>query len=185
MESINVVITTIQRPSIAEMLASLLPQLNDTDFVTLINDSGSPFMIYGLYKHRLMPTFIHLNTPNLGYWGHASRNALQDYLPGDWLMHADDDDTYLPGAINEIRETIKQGNDKLYLFRFKNVKQNVVYWQEIGRFQNNVGTPCGVIPNKPPFPKWGLFYGGDGVFYEELSKRFEPVWIDHVIYEAR
>lgn len=183
MDAINVVIATVQRNSLSCMLNSLVPQLTPKDFVTIINDSGRPLNDYDVCKWVGYPTIIHLSTKELGYWGHGARNAVQDHLPGDWIMHADDDDIYLPGAIDSVRKEIKKG-PALYLFRFLNKRSGATYWIDKDRYINNVGTPCGVFPNQPPFPMWELYYGGDGVFYESLSKEWDTVWLDKVIYEA-
>jgi hypothetical protein len=186
MAQLNIVIATTQRPTLIRMLLSLKNQLSPTDCITVLNDSGKPFEYkrFGLNGFRCQHEVIDSN--GLGYWGHEARNQAQNHLFGQYLMHADDDDKYRPDAIATVKADIARHPGKLLLYRFHNHRNNTVYWQEHrkGEFASNIGTPCGVIPNKPPFPDWGLFYGGDGSFYQELSQRFEPVWINKIIYDS-
>lgn len=175
--SFNVVIATAGRPTLQHMVDSIAPQLEEQDYLTIIWDC-QPIDLQIDSKCQVM----HLQNPEpLGYWGHGSRNRWQDELPGDFFMNADDDDEYTPDAMEAIRSAVKE--NKLYIFKFHHhgafvPRENRVY---VG----NVGTSCGVYPKIDKFPKWEYVYGGDGMFYESLSKELPVEFVDHVIYNVR
>lgn len=187
MISINVILTTIANKSLSRMVGSIVNQLNENDYLTVISDSYhsevrkvlSDWQMAGIIKC----TCIHIaNVYQLGYWGHASRNKWQNTLPGDYLINADDDDRYTDGAFDKIREVAKE--KKLYIFKHED--NGNFAWSVDGRIElGNIGTSCGVIPNTHDLPDWELVYGGDATFYIELEKRLPCVWIDHVIYKVK
>lgn len=191
--SLNVVIATIGRESLMDMLESIAPQLDENDFVTLLCDGYKANYvsraIVDNFKDRIPHRFqfdIRHTNDKLGDWGHGIRNLHQGNLQGDFICNADDDDTYTETGLLEMKARMYPGD--LYLFRFLKYTNNTIhkYWSNTNTFRNNVGTPCGVYPNDPSiFPKWGLFYGGDGEFYEKLSGKLNVHWVDKVIYNAK
>lgn len=122
-----------------------------------------------------------VNQEPLGYWGHASRNKWGNAYFGDYIMNADDDDVYVPDAMEKIRNCVKE--QKLYIFKM--TFGDTVYWRRPSIEMANIGTPCGVYPNRIPIPQWGLRYGGDFEFYDQLSKTIAVEFCDHIIYKVR
>lgn len=183
MISINVILTTVGRVSLGRMFHSLINQLTEDDFLTVIDDKKTEYTARLLSIFNFTCTVILIqNSKTLGYWGHASRNKWQNKLPGDYLINADDDDYYTEGAFDKIREVVKE--KKLYIFKHED-KGNFA-WSIDGLIElGNIGTSCGVIPNTHDLPDWELVYGGDASFYIELSKRLPCEWIDHVIYKVK
>lgn len=182
--SINVLLTTIGRPSLHRMLSSLQSQLQEQDIITIVSD----------FDHHVTDTIllqmefkckvdVIKNPVRLGHWGHGSRNKYQNSLKGDFIMNADDDDRYVDGAFDKIREVCTEKN-KLYIFKHEHhgafawhTKDHVV--------TGNIGTSCGVIPNTGSLPpEWGAWVGGDGNFYEKISKLMPYEFIDFVIYKV-
>ncbi len=183
MISINVILTTIGRESLLRTLNSLLFQLNENDYLTIISDDFHDYVRGRLSKIGLKCSVIHISNSNkLGYWGHASRNKYQNSLPGDYICNADDDDRYTEGAFDKIREVVKE--KKLYIFKHQDNRNFA--WSIEGKVElGNIGTSCGVIPNTHNLPNWELVYGGDASFYIELAKQIECEWVDHVIYKVK
>lgn len=178
MKAFNVIITTIGRPDLQRMLDSICPQLEESDYITIIWDGGNPndFMV------ETKATKISIvNDQPLGHWGHGSRTKWQKYLPGDYFINADDDDAFTPDAMLEIRKNCT--DDKLYIFKML-VNNSIKLPAEPVIALANIGTPCGVY--KPyNLPDWVFEYGGDYRFYKELSNTRDTVFIDHVIYKVR
>lgn len=175
--SLNVIIATAGRDTLQKMIDSVAPQLEEQDYLTIIWDC-QPIALQIDSKCQV----ISLQNPEpLGFWGHGSRNKWQDELPGDYFMNADDDDVYAPNAIREIRKHCIA--KKLYVFKF--YYNGRVIPNEPKIYVGNIGTSCGVYPKVDKFPKWQHEYGGDGMFYVELSKLLPVEFVDKIIYIVR
>lgn len=179
MSSFNVVIATTGRPTLKRMVDSFANDLSQDDILTIICDGCrlKRNVIDGL-KCRLV--VIH-NKHRLGHYGHPARTYFQHTLLGDYIMNADDDDVYLPGAIKTVKKYCKE--KKLYIFNMQWGDITIPSYPSIE--MGNIGTPCGVYPNMPNLPKWENVREGDFHFYNELSKMLEPVWINETIYKVR
>jgi hypothetical protein len=184
MISINVLLTTIGRTELkVRMLPSLVNQLMPHDFLTIVSDANHSFVGECIADFNFKCPVIHIRNPHaLGNWGHGSRTKYQNDLMGDFIMNADDDDRYTEGAFDMIRSIVFDRN-KLYIFKHEN--HGCFAWSVSGLIQiGNIGTSCGVIPNTRNLPTWETFYGGDGRFYENLSKMMECEFVDFVIYKV-
>lgn len=159
------------------MLDSISPQLGDDDYITILWDSD-PFLLFNNGPSTIVQI---VNHEPLGFWGHASRNKWQKYYFGDFIMNADDDDIYVPDAMEKIRSCVKE--NKLYLFKM--TFGETTFWRTQNIEIANIGTPCGVYPNRIPVPEWGLRYGGDFDFYDRFSKTIDVEFCDHVIYNIK
>lgn len=185
MISINVLLTTIGREELGtRMLPSLVNQLNENDYLTIVSDINHEFVSDCISRFNFKCNVSHIkNEIQLGFWGHESRNQHQNNLLGDFITNADDDDRYVDGAFDVIRQNV-QNKNKLYLFKVQD--HDWISWKTYGVIKTKeIGTPCGIIPNNKNLPKWGLFYGGDGHFYETLSKEMDYEFIDYIIYKVR
>lgn len=183
--SFNILIATLGRPSLQRMLDSLSPQLEEQDCLTLVFDGHSQIPMFDLSKFKC--TVKQFFEPiALGSWGHAIRNKYSSLLDKrDFVMHADDDDFYLPNVFLELRKYCVDSNTlyvaKMYLSRFNRVIPE-------GNFIkiNHIGTPNGIIPfelNKQQ--QWKYQYGGDGLFYESISKLSnKTIFLPTVIYQV-
>lgn len=186
MVTFNILISSIGRKSLLQMLNSLKRQLTNDDCITIVFDGCRPDFIIDT-SGFLCPVLIHYEEQNLGYFGHAVRNKYATLLEKrDFILHADDDDIYLPNAFNSLR---KECDDVTTLYI---AKMSVKPWTHtvIPAFNylrvNNVGTPNGVIPyelNK--LSQWASERGGDGCFYEEFNNLTDNIiFLDTVIYQV-
>jgi hypothetical protein len=174
MKTFNVVIATTNRPTLKRMVDSIAFQLSSEDYITLIYDT-EPTEIDIQTKANIIKI---KNSKPLGSWGHGSRTAWQKYLPGDYIMNADDDDVYTHNAMDIIRENCVES--RLYIFQMLN--NGITTIPRYHKLEmSNIGTPCGVYPNID-LPEWKPVYGGDFEFYNELSKKIEYTFIDKIIY---
>lgn len=187
--SIGVLISTIGKDSLIDMLNSLKNQLSKNDYLYVIVD-GLEFHdkvkeILSRFKGYLFNLNVVYENNNQGYWGHGIRNKYQNFLKGDYILHADDDDIYIDGAIDIIKKSISENFGKMLFFKFyHNYKKNEYVWRVPVLMLNNIGTPCGAIPNIPEkMGTWGYRYGGDFDFYNTC--KFEVVFIDKYIYVVK
>jgi len=193
MKSITVMLTTIGRPNLIDMLKSLTYELQKQDYLYIFVD-GLEYAeltkkIYDTIKDDLICNVkIIVEETNLGYWGHGLRNKHQNNLLGDYIINADDDDIFIEGSFEKIRQIINSDNEEetIYYFQFFNdFKTNKVVWSEPFIAYGNIGTPSGVIPNKPDlFGIWGYRHGGDFDFYSSCNFK-KSNFVKEIIYVVR
>jgi hypothetical protein len=194
--SFNVIMTTAgearRLPLLGRMLWTFGPQLTKRDFITLISDAnmsapGGADVVAAVnasfmtaHCNNCTKIFIQ-NAAPLGGYGHASRSAHQRALPGDFHLHADDDDMYTPDAFEIIRAVVTTLEPRVYVFRC--AKENI--YKDKGRREliffpalhttnasdvglYNGGTPNGVVRNVPAaLPDWRPTIGGDAVWLRD------------------
>ena len=164
--SLHVLIATTGRASLLRMLKSLEDQLIPSDYLTVIFDGIDIDEVYAKAAKKLKKfscsTSIDMEPINLGYWGHGIRNKHNE-LSGDFILHADDDDIYLPGAFSKIRQVVRQDLNALYLFQIVS-HPYIISGQP---FQLGcISTQNGVIPRFYNSQSvWENYYGGDFAFY--------------------
>jgi len=182
--TINILIATVGRSTLQRMLNSLVYQLNENDCLTIVYD-GHKFIPYFNISNFKCKVLQYFEPEALKYWGHGIRNKYATLLEKtDFVMHADDDDIYLPSALNTIRNNIIDWNT-LYIYKLfvNNLPHPIIHEIKVG----NIGTPCGIIPyNLNLRGVWGYIYGGDGMFYETLLSYEKNIkFFNDVIYSVR
>lgn len=180
MPSLHVLIATIGRPTLQAMLDSILPFLNPEDHLTIVFDGVFPTVIRTETKGHI---HIYHEEEALGAYGHGIRNKYSHMLERtDFVMHADDDDTYEPGAFEAIH-TLCTDPETLYIARMQIVNSKIIPVQD-EICDANVGTPNGIVPyDLNVKAEWGLMFGGDFSYYSTL-KELAPkvVFLKNVIY---
>jgi len=188
----HILIATSGRPSLKNMLDSLKYELLQNDAITVVFDGNSGkakslFSADWLKGHKSKIQIIE-EDPNLGYWGHGIRNKYQGTLEQKttYIMHADDDDVYIKGSFNRLRQLCTDPNI-LYIAKMLNVVHgNTIPSQSHSIVKDDIGTPCGIIPfeiaNKST---WELKYAGDFDYYNNLYKYAKnTVFLDIIIYKV-
>ena len=183
-KSINVLMSTIGKKSIFKTLLSLKNQLRKEDYLTIIFDgidTNIDIVKFFCNKNLLCNVNIIYEENNLGYWGHGIRNKYKD-LKGDFIYHCDDDDEFLPNAIDKIKKICLDLNT-IYLFKI--IRENgEIIWKNKEIKINKISTQSGVIPNhinKDGY--WELKYGGDYDFYKKITDKYNVLYIDEIIYK--
>lgn len=164
---LHFLLMTIGRKTIFRMIDSIVSQFDNTDYLTIIYDGKDVDNTYNdviKYKDKYKNINIIMEPVNTGFWGHGLRNKYNT-LEGDFVMHCDDDDMYLPNAVNTIKKTCVNP-DKLYIYKFINIDGSVID----GKIEvNHIGSPSGIIPTKyNNKSKWEYTYIGDYLFYKNL-----------------
>jgi len=189
MPSFHVLIATTGRPSLQNMLESLIPQLRACDHISIVFDDAkaedSPF-VRKIQESATSVCKIHIHeqSPKLGSWGHGIRNEYAKRLERtDFVMHADDDDTYVENAFDKLRSLCKRN---LCLYIAKMNRRGIVFPMYDYIKEGEIGTPCGIIPyDLNPLGTWLPRVGGDGKFYEAISRKAKFVnMLSICIYNA-
>lgn len=184
--SYHVLLATIGKKTIFNILIMLKKQLLKTDFLTIVFDgkkSNNIHLIQEFCKDFLCNVNIIVEEENLGYWGHGIRNK-HNYLNGDFIYHVDDDDILYEDTFDIIRKHCVD-NDIIYIFKIT-LENNKVVWKNKIIKEGEISTQSGVIPmniNKRGF--WSLRYGGDFDYYNNLSKEYNILFIDKIIYKKK
>ena len=188
-KTFHILIATVGRKTLQNMLNSLLPQLTADDCVTVVYDGFASNQMPAFNFSRAICKVNQLCEPvPLGYWGHGIRNKYADLLePRDFILHADDDNVYLPDAFQYIRENCADSRKIYILETTGSIERKKISTSKIIRV-GNVDTANGVIPyeyNKRSF--WGLKRGGDGEFYMRLQAKYPNkfIFLNKVIYYFR
>jgi hypothetical protein len=187
MKTFSILIATLGRPTLQNMLDSLSPQLHPSDCLTIVFD-GHSSVPFGFDFSKFMCKVTTYSEPvALGYWGHGVRNKYASLIEKkDFVMHADDDNTYVPDAFKVIRNTCIDENT-LYVFKMMSMHQKP--FPENHKIKEfNVDTGMGAIPYE--LNKKGVFlYGrhsGDGIFYEMIAQQAKNiVFSDFVTFKMR
>src|SRR5258708_4543515 len=127
----SVIIPTVGRPSLVYALKSIAPQLEPGDELLVARNNDGDF-------------------------GNAARNDFIARARGSHLVFLDDDDEWVPTALDKMRRFANAYPDKVGIFRLRHEFHRDV-WQrrELGEF----GTPMAVVPNVPS--KIGKFARAD------------------------
>ena len=187
MPSFHILIASNGRKTIIHQIRSLIPQLLSNDYITIVFDGPQSeeykeFVSEQCKKFKCKVNII-IEPYNLGFYGHGIRNK-HNYLEGDFIMHADDDDFYLPNSFKMLRKLCNDP-DMIYIFMFEAKTGRNIFNTEFK--VGSIGTPAGIIPQKYNTKGyWGLRNGGDGDFYIELSNQFSKnfIFIQEHIYTA-
>jgi hypothetical protein len=182
--SYHILLATIGKNTIFNILIMLKKQLLRTDFLTIVFDGKKKInnfiLIKNFCKNFLCVVNIIIEEENLGYWGHGIRNKYND-LNGDFIYHIDDDDILYEDSFDIIRRHCVDINI-IYIFKIT-LENNKIIWKNKIIKEGDISTQSGIIPihiNKDGY--WTLRYGGDFDFYNNLSKKYNVIFIDKLIY---
>lgn len=183
--SFHILLATIGKPTIFNILSSLKNQLTNFDFLTIVFDGKDKSKNIDKIKEFLInfqcKVNIIIEENNLGYWGHGIRNKYNN-LEGDFIYHIDDDDIIYDDSLKIIRNHCID-NNFIYIFKII-LENNSVIWNNKSINKSKISTQSGVIPmkmNKEGY--WKLEYGGDYYFYKDLYEKFNMIFINKIIYK--
>jgi len=191
--SITFFIATIGRKMMANIIRSLYGQFQHGHDKIEVFFDGPNFQECGpeyfkaeqdLYGEDLR---MHVLPENLGCYGHSIRNVYQRSFHTDYIHHADDDDQYIEGCMPQVRTDLIENYGKLSIYKFMN--SDGIRWRIPKLEHGNVGTPSGMIPNRPEIMGWwGEWAGGDAYFYETTRDKIGAhniIFKDTLIYKIR
>ena len=160
-------VATLGKKTLENLIESLINELNENDCLTIVFDNNTKREIKNIDKLK-SKVVIFNESKKLGYWGHGIRNKYSKIIEKrDFIMHADDDDTYFKGVFNKLR---KECVEKNVVYISKIIKDGYIIPKKGKKIElGNISTQCGIIPyehNKKG--SWAYYYGGDAKFYVDL-----------------
>ena len=175
------------------MLASLRNELNQNDHLTIAFDGQDHDKVFDKVEAivALLPAkgqvYMVNDTKSQERHEHALRN-LHTVAPiaGDFCLFADDDDRYVQGFAQVVRDAVSIDVSALFFFRMYRFFKNDTIWGDPELFLSNVGTPNGVIPcSIMNQSTWGQGYFGDGEYYINLANQVPRFYfVDYTIYNV-
>ena len=189
----HILIATNGRPSMIKLLDSLREQLNEDDAITIVFDGPDAYN-RSEYNDSWIADFkskvnIIIQEKNTGFWGHPIRQKYVSILnpKTTFIMHADDDDYYLPDSFDKLRKKCIDPYT-LYIAKmdFLNIRDQVIPSQNEKIILSDIGNPNGITPyDLAPRGIWGNSYIGDFEYYNTLQNHVKNiVFLDDIIYRV-
>jgi len=189
----HILIATNGRPSMIKLLDSLREQLNKNDAVTIVFDGPDAYN-RSKYNDSWIANFkskvnIIIQEKNTGFWGHPIRQKHVSILnpKTTFIMHADDDDYYLPDSFDKLRKKCIDPNT-LYIAKmnYSNDLDRIIPRQNEKIINSDIGNPNGIIPfDMASYGTWGHTYTGDFEYYNTLQNHVKNiVFLDDIIYQV-
>jgi glycosyltransferase involved in cell wall biosynthesis len=167
----SIIVPTSGRPTLRHAFESIASQFEPGDEVIVVYDRSDD-------------------------WGDAARNGAIARAKGTHLVFMDDDDEFLPGALDTMRRFARQHPDRVGIFC-----QRRVLYGHAGAVRTVTGSraddlyrtasPMYCVPNKPGqvgrfrAPAENGRKGDVGFIRETVELQGEPVWRDEVTYVVR
>ena len=162
--------------------------------VILVHDGPNPSHEKALRDLIGNSRFKYTNTEvRYGYWGHYGREVGTRLATGDWIIHTNDDNYFMPILLEEINSAIT-----------RDPEINFVYWEMIlGKYVNehshNKKDYGHFIPKvQHSYMDWGQFAtksevikkysinkheaAADGTLVENMKHELNPVFIDKCLF---
>lgn len=176
MMSLSIITPTVSRPTLARALASAT--LRPFDEWIVVGDGPQPEARQ--LVEELGHPYRYLETEPTCDWGNAQRQMGMEQAQGFYLLFLDDDDEYLPGALEIIR---RQLTGMPFIFRAH--RNGEIIWKERRVVAGNVGHCFSCVPNlRSRLPRWGYGYNADFEFVSDVVESWgieNIVWAGEVI----
>lgn len=199
--TIGVPVTTFGRPSLAAALASIKAQgLEPGDRVLVVFD-GTPADAYVEFVKSFGFEYVVRDRRPSAEYGHEHLNFALDELHGtvDSIVYQDDDDVFVPGAFDAIREERERHPSSLIVAQIDSFVWGKLWFtpsftQPLRDGLENLSGlyaldgHCLVLPGRASvLPKMGLEYIGDQVMIQAAKLLWfnDTVWLDRVISFTR
>jgi hypothetical protein len=194
--SFHILIGCGGRKTLQRLLESVIWQLEKDDAITIVFDGEHARAKSGYSdtwtSNSVCSIFTYDQIPNLGagIGSEPVRSKYQSQLEKTttYIMHADDDDIYLPDAFNKLRNECKNLHT-LYIAKFDNDnnRNNIIPRYNTNKIEyTNIGSPCGIIPFQyASSASWQSKRGGDYEYYNQLQHQVKNIiWLNTIIYRV-
>lgn len=124
---------------------------------------------------------------NKSSYGNEGRRRQMEAAHGDAILFQDDDDIYVPGALDAVRREFARDPFRPHIFKMRYVENDFVLWQDLQVRCGNVASQMLCVPNiKSKLGVWTDRYESDFDFIAStVAKMGEPVWHEEVISLVR
>jgi hypothetical protein len=183
--TISIIVPTRGRRSLKRALLSA--HLHPGDEIVVVGDGPQP-VARAICEGLGWPALRYDEVGPTQDWGNSQRMHGLTLARGDYVAFLDDDDTYLPDALNRLHGAMEQTPGLPFLWRFIDKNGGVLWCEPIVKL-SNVGTPCILFPNDPArLGAWENGYVGDYWFIKSTLDLypFQAVqWKQPIVQDAR
>lgn len=163
--TLSVIMPTCGRPTLARAISSVVDQLEHGDELIVVGDGEQDVSAETVGDFQPASVF-YVETQRPGsVFGNWQRDWGMELAAGrsSHLAFLDDDDCYVPGALDVIRDALIESFDhqEAHIFRAEwgpgHHAHGVVLWADREVREANVATPMVVLPNRPYARSWWDF----------------------------
>lgn len=174
---ISIIIPTIGRHSILATMLSVHHQLGAGDEILVVGDGSQPWTKDLI--ETAGPKYQYMETVMTKRWGDPQRAVGMAVAKGDYLAFMDDDDVYLPGALDSMRRAVQEDGSDFFLFKIKYFDR--LLWETHDIVAGNVSSQMVLIRNQKDrlglwAPDWNSVdkRGGDLNFMQSSERLLYP-----------
>jgi glycosyltransferase involved in cell wall biosynthesis len=173
---LSILIATLNRDTLRRCLASCA----GADEIILVADGQECAGAADILRESgLSGRAIVLPIPYADF-GHTPRQIGLGYCSGDFIAHMDDDDYYLPGAIEQMKAALTEPCP--HFFRAEIAHLGITVWREPRLSLGDISTLCIAHPNDRCWGVWPPRHGGDWEFAASTAANYERVvWSELVV----
>ena len=178
---------TISRPTLKRALLSA--RLTPEDEWLVIGDGPQPEAERMVRDLAVIPYLRYLEGPFSQNWGCEQRDLAMSVSDRDYFLFLDDDDVFVPRAIDIVRYHLEALAPRPMIFRMYH--NGRVRWESREMFPGNICTSMFCLPNAPDkLGRWsnGGGYSSDLRFIQDTLACYdqsEVIWSGDVIVRAR
>lgn len=183
----SIIVPTSGRVLLDRTLRSIVPQLEGEDEVIVVGDGPQP---QAQTICRGFGRVVYIEHGPTHCFGNSQRQEGMRVATGDYLLFVDDDDVFVTGALQVVREAARRWPGRPMLFRFID-HNGLVLWRDPVVREANVSTAQIVFPNRPEYlGTWGDRYEGDYDFIRSTMDKWPGgddavVWRPNILIDAR
>lgn len=193
------IVPTIGRPCLSRSLTSISEQLLPGDELVVVGDGVQPDARAAFQYAKSMQSFrgraVYLEADcDRSVFGNFQRDCGMAEAIGDLVLFMDDDDVYVPGALQAVRRSAEAAPGRPLIFRARwgagHHAHGVELWADPVVRVGNVATPMVALPNDRYAVCW--MDGNDrGVVSDfeflgaAIAEAGEPVWDETVVATVR
>lgn len=196
MVSLSVIVPTVGRHTLHGTIDSVIPDLQPGDELLVIGDGVQPIARRAAENARALTSggvlYGEIANP-VSVYGNAQRDLGVTIADNSHLCFIDDDDRYMPGALNVIRDRVGEAPDAAHVFRAEwgsgHHAAGTVLWETPELRTGNVGTPMVVLPRNAGLPRWMAFNDrgtvSDYGWISAAVAGLELVWHEEIVARVR
>lgn len=122
-KTVGILIVSKNRASLKKLLINIFKSLHKKDKIILVLDGVKGEKYLETFDSRLTV----IEEEKKGFWGHIHREKYQNYFTTDYILHMDDDDTYVDTWRNVLRSQINIHRPDIIIFNMIFLKNSITF----------------------------------------------------------
>lgn len=181
--TIGIVISTPGRKSLWRTLMSIAYQSSSVEDVLVVGDGfHKPTKDLIGSMQSLLPMVRYVATQKTRDWGHSQVNYGLQNVRGDYVTYQDDDDCYVPRALDEMSRLCSEFDSPRPMIGRVKTPNFGLLWQIADPTKAVLDGHCLVAPNDKKRIGWmrAEYNGDQGLIHTTLRNYRNVAWVDRV-----